>query len=72
MSNDQDFRDKLLLGINDRVVSIKEDISEIKVDIKEHIRRTNVLEGKVTWLERLFWTACGGVTVIFSWLKFFS
>lgn len=56
---EQDFKDKILLDIHKDVGILKENYAEIKVDVKEHIRRTNILEAKVGNMERLFWLGNG-------------
>ncbi len=65
--NDTDQR--ILLSVHEHVIANTEDIAEIKVDLREHIRRTAVLESKVSWMERLVWLGTGGAGVVYFFLK---
>jgi hypothetical protein len=73
---DQELRDKLLLDTYRDIGVVKETMARIEVNIAEHIRRTNILEAKVTHMERLLWMFNGATTLVTAafmiakyWLK---
>lgn len=64
-----DLQKDLLLSMNDKVARIETHVAEIKIDVREHIRRTNILESKVNVIERLLWMGGGGTAVVYFLLK---
>jgi hypothetical protein len=67
-----DLHEKLLIGMNDKVARIETHVAEIKIDVKEHMRRTAILEAKTSWIERLVWMVFGGTAVVGFFLKIFK
>jgi hypothetical protein len=65
----KDLQQELLLSMNDKVARIETHVAEIKVDVKEHMRRTAILETKTSWIERLVWLCTGGTAVLYFILK---
>ncbi len=65
----KDLQQELLLSMNDKVARIETHVAEIKVDVREHMRRTAILEAKTSWIERLVWIGTGGSAVVFFILK---
>lgn len=69
MSVRDDLQTKLLISVNDKVSVIESHVAEIKVDVREHMRRTAILEAKTSWIERLVWLVFGGAAVVGFILK---
>lgn len=65
---------KLLLDLNSKTAAMEAHMQEMKVDIREHIRRTALLEGEVKWLHKQVWIAHGAIVtigVLFTIVKLF-
>lgn len=69
MSGERDLQHKLLLSMNDKLTRVEVSVGTNTSDLKEHIRRTNILESKVNVFERLIWMGGGGSAVIYFLLK---
>jgi hypothetical protein len=67
--DDSSLQQKLLLSINDKVAVIETHVAEIKVDVREHMRRTAILENKTGIMEKLLWMGGGGTAVVYFLLK---
>ncbi len=55
---------ELLLSIHRDMGVAKEDISALKTDVKEHIRRTIIAEIKISKLEQNIFRAQGGILLL--------
>ena len=58
------LNDKLLLDMHQQTGIIREHIAGIQTDIKEHIRRTNIIEAELKWVQRQIWVAHGAILII--------
>lgn len=60
----QDLIKEILLDVSKDQAVIKADIAAMKVDLKEHIRRTNILESKVAWVNKQIWMFYGALSIL--------
>ena len=56
--------DKLLLSIFEQNAIIREHIAGIQSDVKEHIRRTNIIESELKSVQRQVYIAHGAIAFI--------
>lgn len=61
MTHDAELLKEILLDINKEVGKASADISAIKTDLREHMRRTAILETEIKWLHRQVWIAHGAI-----------
>ena len=61
MSDDKRLQETMLISVVKDVGEVRSDIAEIKVDLREHIRRTAALETKAEFHDRHVWLAYGAI-----------
>ena len=59
-----DLLDEKIDKILDNQVAIKVDLSQMKVDVAHHIKRSDQHDARLQTLERMVWMAAGSVAVI--------
>lgn len=60
----EEFKDKMLLAIHGDLANVRGTVAEVRTDLKEHMRRTAILESKTTSLERYVYMAHGAMIAI--------
>lgn len=63
MKNDE-LMEQLLFKMHEDLSVIKQDQSAIKVDLKEHMRRTAVIETEVKYLHKQIFIAHGAISFV--------
>lgn len=63
MADDQ-FKDHILVEMHKDMGVLKSDVAAIKVDVKEHVRRTNILETRTEFALKHIYYVYGGWSVI--------
>jgi len=54
----------LLLSVHKDVAVISQNLSEVRTDLKEHMRRTAILEAKFSSHDRVIWMGAGALTLL--------
>ena len=76
----QELIKDILLDVSKDQAVIKADQAAMKVDLKEHIRRTNVLEHEVkrfrendlAWVKKQIWMFYGAISLLLIAYKLFA
>lgn len=76
----QELIKEILLDVSKDQAVIKADQAAMKADLKEHIRRTNVLEHEVkhfrendlAWVKKQIWMFYGAISLILIAYKIFA
>ena len=63
-SKEDKLMTNLLLDVHKDVGHIREDIGEIKGDLRTHIKRTDMLESEVKWIHRQVWLVHGALGLV--------
>ena len=63
MKNDE-LMEQLLLKMHEDLSIVKQDQAAVKVDLKEHMRRTAVIETEVKYLHKQIFIAHGAISFI--------
>ena len=64
MADDKKLEYELILSVHRTTAVIASDISAIKTDLKEHIRRTTIAEQKIEHLQQNMFRAQGAIILI--------
>jgi regulator of replication initiation timing len=70
MENNQLF--EVALDIQKQVGEMGATVAAIEADLKEHMRRTRVLETEVKWLHKQSYIAYGAIAIIILAVKYYS
>lgn len=63
MKNDE-LMEQLLLKMHEDISAIKQDQAAIKVDLKEHMRRTAIIETELKYLHKQVFIAHGAISLV--------
>ncbi len=55
---------KLILELHKESAIIRETMAEVKADLREHMKRTAIIETELKWLHRQVWIAHGAIGLI--------
>lgn len=55
---------KLILELHKESAIIREVMAEVKADLREHMKRTAIIETELKWLHRQIWIAHGAIGLI--------
>lgn len=66
MDNNNHLLEKLVIEIHKEMSVMVSDIAAIKVDLKEHIRRTNLHEIEIKYIKKHLYYAQGAIGLIMA------
>lgn len=61
---DNELMKEILLDVHRGIGILGNDVAAIKVDLREHMKRTAMLETEMKWIHKQIWIAHGAIIVV--------
>jgi hypothetical protein len=61
---DSELLKEILLDLHRSMGSVTANLAEVKADLREHMKRTAMLESEIKWIHRQIWIAHGAIALL--------